>query len=653
MCGIAGIVEADGHPVDGRLLEAMTSSLVHRGPDAEGYVLLVPDDREKPLVVHGPLAESVGSRHGRFTIGLGHRRLAIVDRTPLGHQPMGTADGRLWITYNGEVYNAPELRRELIGLGVPFRSSTDTEVVLEAYRQWGRACLSRFNGMFAFALWDSRERQLFCARDRFGIKPFYYREDRGRVVFASEIKALLCDPSSRPRPNEPAVYAYLTQSLQDHTASTFFEGVQQLAPGECMTVRAGQGARRGQGWAVTRERWWRLPEGTRTADAEEAAGTLRDLLQDCVRLELRADVPLGSCLSGGLDSSTIVCLMSRLLPRGAGPLRTFSVCHQDGRFDERRFIQPVVAATGAVNHEIFPDPGPLFDELPAILRHQEEPVAGTSVLAQWTVMRAAGQAGVKVLLDGQGADELLLGYPGYLGSHLADLVRTGRWLAGVREWRAWRAVHGGLHRTARANFVRGFLPEGPARWLRGRVLGDDAWLESDFARRCRRDGPGRSSGEPGGRTALGAHVLRSVTQDLPALLHYEDRNAMAFSVEARVPFLDHRLVEWLVRLPPELKLRRGLTKVILREAMEGILPEEVRRRTDKMGFVTPEDAWLRGPWRRKIEAVLDSDSLQSRPYWRAPVLKDWYRRYCERRMAIGPTVWRWVNLELWLRQFCD
>lgn len=652
MCGIAGIIQSDGRPLDTWLLEAMTASLVHRGPDAEGYVLLAPDDREKPLSVAGPLAESVGSRHDRFKVGLGHRRLAIIDRTPLGNQPMGTLDGRSWITYNGEVYNAPELRRELVALGAEFRSSTDTEVVLEAYRQWGRACLARFNGMFAFALWDGRERQLFCARDRFGIKPFYYREDGGRFLFASEIKALRCDPAYSARPNDRALYDYLTQARQDHCTETFYEGIRQLAPGESLTLRFGRPARDAKNLVVEREQWYRLPDETRPADLEEAASVLRDMLQDSVRLQLRADVPIGSCLSGGLDSSTIVCLMSRLLPRSCPPPRTFSACHADPRFDERPFIQAVVAATGAVNQEIFPDAVRLFDELPRVLRHQEEPFAGTSVLAQWCVMRAAGQAGVKVLLDGQGADELLLGYPGYLGSRLADLARSGRWVEGLREWQAWRRLHGPLPPTAQANFVRGLFPEGQVRWLRSRVTDESAWLDRDFAAEaCRK--ADAATDLPHSRSAVAAHSLRSITQGLPALLHYEDRNAMAFSVEARVPFLDHRLVEWLARLPPELKLHRGMTKVVLREAMDGILPKEVRRRTDKMGFVTPEDRWLRVTWRSHIEALLDSTSCKSRPYWRARVLKEWYRRFCDGRAAIGPTVWRWVNLELWLRECCD
>jgi asparagine synthase (glutamine-hydrolysing) len=554
---------------------------------------------------------------------------------------MGSDDGRLWITYNGEVYNAPELRQALIGLGHHFRSSSDTEVVLAAYREWGQACLDRFNGMFAFAIWDEREQALFGARDRFGIKPFYYRQDAGRFLFASEIKALLCDPSFPRRAYEPAVYDFLAQGKQDHTTETFFSNIHQLAPGEWLTVRAGTS----EGARFARGRWWNIASSTRSVSAQEAVARTRELIEDSVRLELRADVPVGSCLSGGLDSSTIVCLMAGLLNGKPAP-QTFSSCHDDPRFDERRYIRSVLAKTRVLNREIFPDPVRLWDKLPDILWHQDEPVAGTSVLAQWAVMEAAGQAGVKVLLDGQGGDELLLGYPRYVGYRLADLLRAGYWREGVREYQAWRSVHGGLHPTAVAAAVRGLLPDTAARWLRRHVTHESAWLAPGAEQMT-------STFTSVAGSSLARHAAQVLLQDLPALLHYEDRSAMAFSVEARVPFLDHRLVEWLMSLPPELKLYRGVTKVVLRDAMAGILPEEVRVRTDKMGFVTPEDQWLRVTWREQIEGMLDSSSLKSRPYWRAPGLKRLYQGYCEGKAGVGPIIWRCLSVEAWLRKFCD
>ncbi len=652
MCGIAGIVQFDDRSVDPTLLEAMTNALAHRGPDGEGYVLLTTVPQDKPFAVAGRLgaAMAAGSNGGRrYAVGLGHRRLAVLDLSEQGRQPMGTEDGRFWITYNGEVYNAPELRRELSALGHRFRSTSDTEVVLESYRRWGRGCLERFNGMFAFAVWDRKDRTLFCARDRFGIKPFYYRQEHGRLLFASEIKALFKDPSCPRTADNHAVLEYLSDTWHDHTADTFFEGVHQLQPGECLTVREGPERREGLNELVTRDRWWSLPEGTEAMTLPDAAARLRELIEDIVRLELRADVPVGSCLSGGLDSSTIVCVMSRLL-EGQSQVQTFSSCFDDRRFDERPYVRAVLARTGARGHEVFPDPERLFTGLPDILWHQEEPFEGTSILAQWDVMRSVGSAGIKVVLDGQGADELLCGYHGFVGSRLADLVRQRRWRTGMREWRAWRRVHGGLQPTATAALVRGLLPDRSVNWLRARVTGERTWLNPEFVRLHRRDEmyPRGPSGP-----AVDAHLARTLTRDLPALLHYEDRNAMAFSVEARVPFLDHRVVEWLVRVPPEFKIRDGMTKVVLREAVAGILPDEVRTRTEKMGFVTPQDEWLRTAWRPQIEALLGSDRMRSRPYWQASVLREWYRRYCDGRVTLGPTVWRWINLELWLRRFCD
>jgi asparagine synthase (glutamine-hydrolysing) len=641
----------------------MTQALAYRGPDGEGYVLLARGGREKAVPVTGRLSDSVAPGGHRYAIGFGHRRLAIIDPSPMGHQPMSSEDGQVWITYNGEIYNYRELRAELMHRGYRFRSGTDTEVILQAYREWGDECLSRLNGMFAFALWDGRHDRLFCARDRVGIKPFYYRLDGQRVLFASEIKALLQDASYRPSPDEQAVHDYLVDARYDHTDGTFFSGIRQLLPGHMLNI---------QDEAVTIRPWWEFTRyavgqhsGQRTSsprDAGEVAAEFRERFTDAVRLHLRSDVPIGSCLSGGLDSSSIVCTIHALLSsqRAGGSavpignrLQTFSSCFVDRAYDERPFMHAVVTRVGADAHEVFPDGEALFDELPRILWHQEEPFAGMSIMAQWAVMRSVGQAGIKVVLDGQGADELCLGYPGYLGSRLAELVRGGRWWTATREWGAWRRVQGGLPTAAAAGFVRGILPHGVARWLRARVLGHEAWLSPDFAS-ANRDRRAKIGGqELNGLTVVDAHMARSVMEDLPALLHSEDRNAMAFSVEARVPFLDHRLVEWLARVPSDLKIRDGMTKVILREAMAGVLPEEVRRRTDKMGFAVPQDQWLRVTVRSRIEAMLSSERMRARPYWRAAVLHDWYRQYCQGRRNIGSVVWRWINLESWLRRFCD
>jgi asparagine synthase (glutamine-hydrolysing) len=653
VCGIAGIYSLSNRPVDLRLLERMTQVLAHRGPDGEGYVLLAPRDRGKPLPVTGRLSASLRSIAPGYTIGLGHRRLAVLDCSPLGHQPMAGEDELTWITYNGEIYNYLELREELQGLGRRFRSMSDTEVILHAYREWGPACLPRLNGMFAFAVWDGARDRLFCARDRLGMKPFYYRVDGERLTFGSEIKALLEDADTPTAPNYRMVHDFLAFGLQDHTEETFFDGIRQLRPGHCLVAEGGR---------LTVGKWWDLePSAPQAAvDDESAVRSFRALFDDAVRIHLRSDVAVGSCLSGGLDSSSIVCTMHRLLTpgrpdgfAGAAGVRfpTFSSCFEEPACDERPYLNLVVARAGTESVEVFPDGRRLYEEMPRILWFQEEPFGGTSYLAQWAVMRAAAEHGVKVLLDGQGGDELLCGYPGYWGSYGGDLVRRGDARRFIAEaWAYWRQQLR-LDPTVYANFARALLPLPVVSRARARLKGHDLWMSPEFASRCADSGERLLYGRrfP---SAVENHVAAYLqSHSLPALLHHEDRNAMAFSIEARLPFLDTRLVDWSFRLPTGFKLRNGRSKFILREAMAGVLPEAVRQRTDKMGFVTPQDRWLRETLRPYLEDLFSARAFAQRGYWDPSRLRKAYREYCDGRHQLGPTVWRWVSLELWHQRF--
>lgn len=643
MCGIAGIYSMSPSPVDLRLLERMTRVLAHRGPDGEGYVLLAPRGQGKPLPVIGRLSDSLRAIAPGYTIGLGHRRLAVLDCSPLGHQPMSSDDERTWITYNGEIYNYLELRQELQGLGRRFRSTSDTEVILHAYREWGPACLSRLNGMFAFAVWDGARDRLFCARDRLGMKPFYYRVDRARLTFGSEIKALLEDAGQAISPNQGMVHDFLAFGLQDHTGETFFDGIRQLRPGHCLFVEGGR---------VAVEKWWDLePSAPQAAfDDDSAVRSFRALFDDAVRIHLRSDVPVGSCLSGGLDSSSIVCTMRRLLAPGLR-LPTFSSCFEEAACDERPYLNRVVVQAGTDSVEVFPDGRRLYDEMPRILWFQEEPFGGTSYLAQWAVMRAAAEHGVKVLLDGQGGDELLCGYPGYWGSYGGDLVRTGHARRFVREAWAYGRSQARLHPTVYANFARALLPPAVVSRARSWLKGQDLWMSPEFASRHADSRRHLLYGKrfPG---AVENHVAAYLqSHSLPALLHHEDRNAMAFSIEARLPFLDARLVDFSLRLPTRLKLRNGRSKFVLREAMADVLPEAVRERTDKMGFVTPQDRWLRETLRPQLEDLFRTRAFEQRGYWDPARLRTAYRGYCEGRHELGPSVWRWVSLELWHQRF--
>ncbi len=641
MCAIAGIYETTGRPVDRHLLRTMTRMQAHRGPDGEGYVYLDPAGALPPLPVgEGDTAPVVQGRHA---LAMGHRRLAIIDLSEAGHQPMSVAGGRYWVCYNGELYNYLELRDELAGKGHRFESRSDTEVLLAAYVEWGEACVSRFNGMFAFAVWDAPRRRLFCSRDRLGEKPLYYHWDGARFAFASEIKAVLpaCDRQSA---NDRAVFEYLDEAVLDAGDHTFFEHVRQLPPAHSLIVEHG---------TLRVIRYWGLPEGEpppgETPSFEQAVGLLRELFEDAVRLRLRSDVAVGSCLSGGLDSSAIVCVAQALRGLDA-PLQTFSSCFEDPAYDERVYILPVVSSTRSTAHFVFPDPKELLDQMMRLVWHQDEPFGSTSIFAQWAVMRQAKQHGVKVLLDGQGADEQLCGYHRAFGAWFADLLAQGRLRRLATELAAYRRLHPALPKELLATLGRSLLPGPLVRAVRGRMTGSATWLGAEFRRAFRP----RARGERGALTHLRAFERDLLTGNgLRALLHSEDRNAMAFGVEARLPFLDHRLVELLDSLDPACKLRAGQTKAILREAMKGLLPEPVRLRRDKMGFVTPEAQWFRGPISQDVRQVLSDRRTRERGYLDTRAAQRAFEAHVAGRVDLSRAIWRWLNVELWCRCFSD
>jgi asparagine synthase (glutamine-hydrolysing) len=653
MCGIAGYHDAR-RPATATGVRAMTDRLVHRGPDDAGLALI--DTRSGAWSAGEP---------GAFDLALGHRRLSIIDLSAAGHQPMSAANGRHWVVYNGEIYNYLELRDELRARGHRFRTATDTEVLLAAYAEWGVECLSRFNGMWAFALWDADARRLFCARDRFGVKPLYYAGGADWFAFGSEIKALLAHPAVPRRPNDAAIYDFLALRLADHTPETFFEGIWRVPAAHYLDYRPGH--------SPTLHRYWdcRPSEALDASELEQqrAVDRFRDLFDDAVRLRLRSDVPIGTCLSGGLDSSSIVVTANRQLFDGTRDRaltgdrqRTFSACFADPRFDERRHIDRVIAATDASTHRVFPSGTALWDDLGALVAQMDEPFHSTSQYSQWNVMRLVRESGVTVTLDGQGADELMAGYGGYHAVAVATLLRAGRPGAAIREAIATARMsgrgRGAIELAARAAY--GLVPASLSNPLRtafasrlasrspeGRSLAvirpelharfatrRDAWLE----------------GRAGAMSDLATKRYEDTFQfSLPVLLRYADRNSMAFSIESRTPLLDYRLAEHVFSLPLSLIVRDGWTKYVFRRAMEGRLPREVQWRTDKMGFVTPEGEWLqRG--RAQVADVLSGRLLAS-DYLDATALRarlDGAIRSTGRD-AYYTDVFRWLVLELWMR----
>jgi len=597
MCGIAGFW---GPPAPD-LVQRMTDTLRHRGPDDEGRF-------EDPRAT------------------LGFRRLSIIDIDG-GHQPMASDDGDTVLVYNGEVYNYRELRDELRALGYAFRTDCDSEVVLRAYEAWGEDAFARFNGMWALAVLDRRRDRLVLCRDHFGIKPVYYAHAGERVLFASEIKALLRDPALAAAVDDQVLYEYLAFGLHDHRPETFFAGVVRLPAASYAVVDA---------TGVRVERFWR-PVLRRDGDSDPQR--FADAFRTSVERRLIADVPVGACLSGGLDSSTIVSLMSGLLrsqvPDSAslrGRVKTFSAVFDGDPIDERAYIETAVAATGADTDYIHPDSRTFVDELGPLVYHQDEPFVSTGPYAQWTVMQEAARH-VTVVLDGQGGDELLAGYVPYQLVYLRQLLRERRFSLFAREaWAARDVLRPLVTRRARSR----------RRPFPGRALLAPAWTG---ARQTPRDS------RPG--DDLKRRLLEDVTTySLPALLRYEDRNSMAHSLESRVPWLDQDLVERILALPERAIIRDGWARILLRQGMRGVLPDKIRLRRWKVGFTTPETRWLFAR-RAVFTSLLQSPAFQSRPYWRGQANADAFRDAARGRTDASLLLWRVINAELWLRVFFD
>jgi asparagine synthase (glutamine-hydrolysing) len=632
MCGFAAIIALEGQLAQDAMqrLKVSTMQLAHRGPDDEAFY-----------------------RSAQFSAGF--RRLKIIDLSNDARQPMSDETGRYWIIFNGEIYNYKELREELAKVGFSFRTKSDTEVLLKAFMHWGDECLARLNGMFAFLIWDKIEQSLFGARDRFGEKPLYWVQQGDTICFASEIKGLFPLLGEVPEANALIIRNYLQSGQADAVQETFYKGIRSIPAAHKLVIRRGR---------MAVQSYWKLVAAEVACD--EPISRIRELFIDSVKLRLRSDVPVGTCLSGGIDSGAIVCTMSRILQDSAiqANRKTFTAAYPE--FDEADLVREINHQTGSIGHSITPAPTSIHD-LSNLLRFHDEPFHSFSAFASFQVMKLAKDNGVTVVLNGQGADEMLAGYPKYINSYIRDLLFQGSCFA------AWRAAKESSRLTGMSGAIsmlrtlrKSAMTIGrESSWLNGlrnlsrkRKATEGLGLTPEFADVTNELGLTQANSFTGKGGALKRQLHYSLTvAHLPLYLRVEDRNSMANSLESRLPFLDHRLAEFVFSLPISLFMQGGTNKYLFREAMAGILPDSVRQKKEKFGFPTPDVGWLYGKFREEIIELLESPEFSSRGIFDVEYLK---KRYLNETASWQNTshavLWRkrsfWfqiISLELWSR----
>ncbi|MDT7833450.1 asparagine synthase (glutamine-hydrolyzing) [Flavobacteriaceae bacterium S356] len=604
MCGICGIIYKDSSAkVTEELLKPTVRKMNHRGPDDNGI-------------------------HCVNNVGLGFVRLAILDLSKAGHQPMTSVHGRFTIVFNGEIYNYIELRQELLKKGHVFNSNSDTEVLLALYTEYGESFLDKLNGMFAFAILDNETGDVFGARDRFGIKPLYYLEDSEKVAFASEIDSLLEFPNvAKSKINDNAIYNYFVYNRTDYDDTTFFNNIKKVPHGHTFKFSNGR---------LVVERWYNLRDNIDKpfSNGEE----FRDMLVSSVSLRLRSDVPVGACLSGGLDSSALVSILDKEF--GISDVHTFSsVYNTTSRENEKPFIDEFQGRLKNMNF-VFPDANSFMDDLEDLIHSHSEPFSTPAIYAQYKVMQSV-QGKVTVLLDGQGADEYLAGYDYFYGFYLKELFRNIKWLTFIKE----SAIYKKYHKTNNhlKYFVYFMLPSS----LRRKAMqSKKGYLRSGFEESLRNESSFNDLMY--GSNSLIDSLINHFEYKLEHLLKWEDTNSMRFSLESRVPFLDHRVVEGAIGMKNSSKLNKGITKAVLREQFSSIIPKSIIDRREKIGFATPADNWFREErFVSYVKDILNSNMIVNSDMINYKIAEEQYNRHLKGEINVGNEIWKWINFYNW------
>jgi len=597
MCGISGIISKQSIRINKEIV-GINNTIKHRGPDDEGY-LLINSNTSIPLAGNDTPQEVLQSnisycpnKHIKdvdinCNIAMGHRRLSIIDISSSGHQPMSYNNGRYWVVFNGEIYNYLELKAEITQLGGKFSSNSDTEVVLAAYKTWGEQCVDHFDGMWAFVIYDQEKNILFGSRDRLGVKPLYYYHNSNYFLFASEQKALVKSELCETEINDQAVFDYLVLSHSETEMEGFFKNILTLKPGNNFIFNLEHFSYKESSYYDTHN----------ITEAVGLKGNMSDkllhILKNAIKLRTRSDVEIGSCLSGGIDSSFIVMLLNESLSYD-NTLKVFTAIYDNSEFDERDWAKKVVINTGAEWHKTAPSNSELIESLKDIIYHADTPILTTSTYAQYKVMQLASNNGIKVLLDGQGADELFAGYDVFYYTYFNELMKRFKLYTLIKELKANNQFYLNMKNWLLSDItiLTKRLPSRLSRFFYERSVYELKYINKDL-----KEAYLNRFGKvyfPFGSNLNNTLKSYAGGEKLQVLLRLEDRMSMRFSIESRTPFADdYNLINFALSLPSKYKIKNGVRKHILRDAGKGILPDEIRNRKDKIGFQTPEIEWLR------------------------------------------------------------
>lgn len=593
MCGICGIWNYKKiAEEDKNLVQAMNSCQVHRGPDDEG-------------------------EYSNSNIALGHRRLAIIDLTSGGHQPMHYKE-RYWIVYNGEIFNYIELKEELIRNNYTFSTTSDTEVVCAAYDYWGTRCFEKFNGFWSMAIYDEKNENLCLARDRYGVKPLYYYKEKNRIVFASEIKAILCDSRIERKVNNNVIADYLVYGLTDCSEETFFKDIYAFPVASYSVVNKGSN--------LIFEKYYTMEINYELNDKslENEVPKFKKMFEEAVKLRLRSDVEIGACLSGGLDSSAIVCQMNNLYRKEKKKFKTFSVCFEGFKFDESEYIDDVLNYTGIVGEKITPTAQDFWRDLDELIYFSDQPFASAGAYLGYSLMKSINEKGIKVLMDGQGADEILCGYRKSRLYLCKSLIKKRKYLTALKE------ISCSLEQFKTSDNIYLDLLKGISIFVKDKNT-RNVFIRKEYS-------------EPKFKYIGDNFIYNDIAKiSLPMILRAVDRNSMAFSIEDRLPFLDYRLVDYAISLPLQHKIKNGWSKYIMRKSLE--LPRKVKYRKTKIGFVPPEEQWMK-ELNEEIYSIFSNPNFKAGEYIdRDKIIKNWSTII---RNPIKSCLFRFICLEKWM-----